>query len=116
MKTLRFLILFGTFLAPALASGIDEIVPGDNLLVDGIPAIPRSLAEEVGRYSEFRRARFLDCHPVRKEILIGTRLGNTNQVHHVEFPRGARRQLTFFTDNVFAGRYQPTHGRYLLFS
>ena len=116
MRPLRCLILFGIFLVPTLTAAVDEIVPGDNLLVDGIPAIPRSLAEEVGRYSEFRRARFLDWHPVRKEMLIGTRLGNTNQIHRVEFPGGARRQLTFFTDNVFIGRYQPTDGRYLVFS
>jgi dipeptidyl aminopeptidase/acylaminoacyl peptidase len=116
MKTFRILILLGIFLGPTFASGIDEIVPGDNLLVDGIPPIPRSLADEVGRYSEFRRARFLDWHPVRKEMLIGTRLGNTNQLHHVAFPGGARRQLTFYNDNVFVGHYQPTHGRYFIFS
>src|SRR5918992_2621677 len=90
MRPLRCLILFGIFLVPTLTAAVDEIVPGDNLLVDGIPAIPRSLAEEVGRYSEFRRARFLDWHPVRKEMLIGTRLGNTNQIHRVEFPGAAR--------------------------
>jgi pimeloyl-ACP methyl ester carboxylesterase len=37
-----------------------EIVPGDNLVVEGIPTIPASLAEAVGRYTEFRRAEYGD--------------------------------------------------------
>jgi dipeptidyl aminopeptidase/acylaminoacyl peptidase len=116
VKTLHILLLLGVFFGPAVSHGADEIAPGENLVVDGIPAIPRTLAVEVGRYSEFRRARFLDWHPVRKEIMIGTRLGNTNQVHHVKFPGGARTQLTFQNDNVFVGSYQPTDGRYFVFS
>jgi dipeptidyl aminopeptidase/acylaminoacyl peptidase len=116
VKTLRILLLLGIFLGPAVSHGADAIVPGENLVVDGVPAIPKSLATEVGRYREFRQARFLDWHPVRKEMLISTRLGNTNQVHHVKFPGGARTQLTFQNDNVFVGRYQPTHGRYFVFS
>ena len=115
MKTLRILLFASIFLGPSVSNSADVVVPGDNLVVDGIPAIPRSLAEEVGRYRDFRRARFLDWHPVRKEMLIGTRFGNTNQLHHVKFPGGARTQLTFYDDNVFVGRYQPTHGRYLIF-
>jgi dipeptidyl aminopeptidase/acylaminoacyl peptidase len=116
VKTLRILLLAGIFLGPAVSNGAEEVVPGDNLVVDGIPIIPRSLAEEVGRYREFRRARFLDWHPVRKEMLIGTRLGNTNQLHQLKFAGAARTQLTFYDDNVFFGRYQPSHGRYLIFS
>ena len=116
LKTLRILLLLGIFFGPSVSRGAEEIVPGENLVVDGIPAIPKSLATEVGRYREFRQARFLDWHPVRKEMLIGTRRGNTNQLHQLQFPGGARRQLTFYNDNVFVGRYQPTHGRYLVFS
>jgi hypothetical protein len=32
------------------------IVPADNLVVEHIPPIPVSLADEVSRYTEFRRA------------------------------------------------------------
>src|SRR5215470_14204226 len=110
-----FLFVFLRFI-PSLAIGEDTIVPGDNLVIDGIPKIPVSLAQEVSRYSEFRRARFLDWHPLRKEMLINTRLGNTYQLHHLKFPGGARTQLTFYDDNVFFGRYQPTHAGYFVFS
>src|SRR5919197_2443199 len=115
MNTVCKFLLACWLAMPAFENHADEIVPGDNLVVEGIPNIPRSLAEDVSRYSEFRRARFLDWHPVRKEMLIATRLGNTYQLHHVKFPGGARTQLTFYDDNVFAGRYQPAYGRYFVF-
>jgi dipeptidyl aminopeptidase/acylaminoacyl peptidase len=110
------LLLFGWILfLPSFSLHADEVVPGDNLVVEGIPEIPLSLAEEVGRYREFRQASFLDWHPVRKEMLIGTRLGNSYQLHHLKFPGAARIQLTFHDENVFVGRYQPTRADYFVF-
>jgi len=116
IKTFAALLLACLCWLPSFSSQVDEIVPGDNLVIDGIPKIPLSLAQEVDRYSEFRRARFLDWHPLRKEMLINTRLGNTYQLHHVKFPGGARRQLTFYDENVFFARYQPAQARYFVFS
>ncbi|MGH7853149.1 MAG: S9 family peptidase [Candidatus Binatia bacterium] len=113
---LCYLILASLLVLSPFSGNADEIAPGDNLVIEGIPKIPRALADDVARYREFRRARFLDWHPIRREILINTRLDNTYQMHQVKFPGGARTQLTFYDDNVFAGRYQPTHGRYLIFS
>ncbi len=40
---------------PALADR-GTITPGENLVVEGIPSIPSSLVDEVGRYTEFRSA------------------------------------------------------------
>lgn len=97
MKIFTSFLLVSLCLLPSFSINADEIVPGDNLVIDGIPKIPLSLAQEVGRYSEFRRARFLDWHPIRKEMLINTRLGNTYQLHHLRFPGGARTQLLFTT-------------------
>ena len=116
MRALLLFVFTLILFVPSVAVGADELVPGDNLVIDGIPPIPLSLAQEVGRYGEFRRARFLDWHPLRKEMLINTRLGNTYQLHHLKFPGGARTQVTFYDDNVFFGRYEPTRGRYIVFS
>ena len=33
------------------------LTPADNLIVEGVPAIPAALAAQVGRYSDFRAAR-----------------------------------------------------------
>ena len=98
-----------------LAQSVD-IVPGDNLVVEGIPKIPVALADEVGRYTEFRSAGLSSWHPTRREMLISTRFADTAQVHLVKFPGGARTQLTFFKDRASGGTYQPTDGSYFVFS
>ena len=74
--------------------------PPDSLTLDGIPAIPAAIAEQVGRYAEFRSAAVLGWHPTRRELLISTRFADTPQVHELRMPGGARRQLTFFPDRV----------------
>lgn len=100
---------------PALVPN-DIILPGDNLIVEGVPPIPRSLADGLRRYTEFRAAAFADWHPTRREMLIRTRFADTFQVHHVAFPGGDRRQMTFFPDTVGAASYPPTTGDYFVFS
>lgn len=92
------------------------ITPGDNLTVEGVPPLPKSLAETLRRYTEFRAAGFADWHPLRREMLIRTRFADTFQVHQVAFPGGDRRQITFFADAVGAASYQPTLGEYFVFS
>ncbi|MGH9364084.1 MAG: S9 family peptidase [Thermoanaerobaculia bacterium] len=92
------------------------IKPGDNLVVEGVPPIPAALAEEVCRYTELRSAGFSSWHPTRREMLIGTRFGNTTQTHLVKFPGGARTQMTFYADRVSGARFEPTAGKSFLFS
>jgi dipeptidyl aminopeptidase/acylaminoacyl peptidase len=92
------------------------LTPGDNLVVDGVPAIPGELPEQVGRYTESRAATVQDWHPTRAEMLIATRFGDTNQIHQVTQPGGARTQLTFFPDRVEAGSFEPTKGEYFIFT
>jgi len=92
-----------------------EITPGDNLIVEGIPKIPGSLAVEVGRYTDFRSAGLTSWHPTRREMLISTRFAETNQVHQVKMPGGARTQMTFFPDRVAGSSYNPKTGDYFVF-
>jgi dipeptidyl aminopeptidase/acylaminoacyl peptidase len=92
-----------------------EIVPNENLVAEGIPKIPASLAESVARYSEVRSAFLASWHPTRREMLIETRFADTNQVHQVKFPGGARTQLTFFPDRIAGAWYQPVNGDSFLF-
>ena len=98
-------ILVAIFFAASfsLKAQEDAIAPGENLLVEGVPKISASLAETVGRYTENREAFQTDWHPTRREMIIGTRFGNTYQAHLVAMPQGARRQLTFFREPVYGG-------------
>src|SRR5262245_15536767 len=92
------------------------ISPTDNLVVEGVPKIPSSLAEEINRYTEFRYAGLANWHPTKREMLINTRFANTGQVHLLKFPGGARTQLTFFRDSAGGGSYQPVRGEYFVFN
>jgi dipeptidyl aminopeptidase/acylaminoacyl peptidase len=114
----RYLRFLGTGLllvTVALAQN-DEIVPNESLVVEGVPKIPAALADTVDRYTNFRGA-FLDSwDPVKREMLISTRFADTNQIHHVSMPGGARTQLTFYPDSVTGAQYPPKPGNFFVFS
>jgi len=78
------------------AAQANAIRPGDNLVLENIPAIPASIAENAFRYSEVRAASLEDWDRSRREMLIITRFADVPQVHVVKMPGGARTQLTFF--------------------
>ncbi len=92
------------------------LAPGENLIVQNIPAIPATIAERASRYTEFRSALPFSWNPQRRELLIGKRFADTVQVHEVKMPGGARTQLTFFPDRVSGALYRPRIGDYFVFS
>src|SRR4051794_13140386 len=55
-------------------------------------------------------------NPTRHEILITTRFADTNQIHAVKMPGGARTQLTFSNERSGGGRFQPKKGKYFVFN
>lgn len=99
--------------APPASTAV--IKPNENLVAEGIPPIPVSIAEQAGRYSEVRSAFLGSWNPRQREMLILTRFGDTNQVHLVKMPGGARSQLTFFPDRVSGAHFEPTKGNYFIF-
>ncbi len=86
-----------------------------NLTSDGIPSLPLSLMSEVKSYTEARGASLVSWHPTKKEMLISTRFGNSNQLHYVKFPGGDRKQITFFDEPIGSATFEPTKGDYFLF-
>jgi dipeptidyl aminopeptidase/acylaminoacyl peptidase len=106
-----------SMLRPYIAIAQDgTIAPAENLIVEGVPAIPSSLVENAGRYGSFRNATLADWNPVRSEMLIATRFADTAQLHLVKMPGGERQQLTFFADAIGNGRFHPNGGDYIVFS
>ena len=111
----RFQIpLVGALLLATLVS-IPAQVP-DNLVAEGVPAIPPELRADAGRYLEFRSASFSSWHPVRREMLVSTRFADAPQLHLVKLPGGARRQLTFTPEPVGGGSFQPKSGESIVFA
>ena len=86
-----------------------------NVRADGVPPIPLALADDVGRYGEFRSADLLAWHPSERRILISTTFGNVQQIHEVRGPGAARIQLTFYRDGVTGGAWYEPGGRYFVF-
>ncbi|MBI3836849.1 MAG: S9 family peptidase [Planctomycetia bacterium] len=100
--------------ASLFGQGAEVFAPPESLVVEGVPPIPSALAEKASRYTEFRSADLLDWHPASRELLIGTRFADTNQVHHVANPGGDRRQITFFPDRVLDASFHPHKGDYFI--
>src|SRR5881396_3395669 len=115
-KLLRLLLVAPLVGGAPLLAQTGAIPPGDNLVTDGVPPVPASIAEAARRYSAFRSAAFWDWHPTRREMLVGTRFGDALELHRVRLPGGARTQLTFFADPVSGASYQPGDGRYIVLS
>lgn len=85
-----------------------------NLTSHGIPEIPAGLKEATATYLDFRTARFQGWNPTKRSVLITTRFGETSQLHEILQPGGARTQLTFQRDQVWAGAYDPVRGDVLI--
>ena len=110
-------VLLPTLLVGAQQPAPDAtLAPAENLIVQGVPPIPSSLAEQVSRYTDFRAALFTGWHPTRREMLINTRFADTAQVHHVKMPGGARTQLTFYKEPARGGLFRPKHGDSFVFA
>lgn len=92
------------------------VAPNENLVVEGVPPITKSLVEEIGQYTESRAAAFLSWHPTRREMLIQTRFADVPQIHSVAMPGGARKQLTFYPEKVGYAHWRPGRGDGFMFS
>lgn len=92
------------------------IKPADNLVVEGVPAIPQALVDELSYYTEGRAAGFFGWHPTKREMLVTTRFGDVPQIHQVVQPGGARQQLSFYRQKISAATWRPKTADGLVFS
>jgi dipeptidyl aminopeptidase/acylaminoacyl peptidase len=103
----------GTVLAAALIAGTPlmanakvERVEQGALVMENIPAIDPAVRESLRRYGEVRSHGFSGW-TADGGVLIATRFGEVAQVHRVDVPMGARRQLTFYDEPVNGGALNP---------
>jgi dipeptidyl aminopeptidase/acylaminoacyl peptidase len=115
MKNVLRMVLLISLTAVALPQA-GEIVPNENLVVEGVPKIPAALAEDADHYTNFRGASLDSWDPRQREMLISTRFADTNQIHLVKMPGGARTQLTFYPDRVATAQYSPASSNFVVFS
>jgi hypothetical protein len=123
--TAATLIVLAGSLGPATAQAPTPektTAPPDALALEGVPPVPASIAERMAPYAQYRRATFRSWHPAKREMLIATRFGDTDQIHHVAAPGGARTQITFEAGGLGGGQrasypatYQQADGSYVVY-
>ena len=94
----------------------DQVAPNENLAVEGVPAIPGSIAASVERYGNYRGAALVSWNPERREMLISTRFADVPEIHLVKMPGGDRSQVTFYPDPVTSAQFNPKRGSSFVFS
>lgn len=82
-----------------------------NLVMSGIPEIPKRIAEDLNRYQNVRSAAFVEWSQDGQSVFVSTRFGEVNQLHRVSSPGGARYQLTFFDEPISGISRQPGGSR-----
>jgi dipeptidyl aminopeptidase/acylaminoacyl peptidase len=87
------------------------------LLAEGIPAIPKTIADKVALYTEFRGYGFVAWHPVERSMLVRHREqgANITQIYWLKTPGGKLEKITDFPDPVSAVSFAPKHGNYILY-
>jgi dipeptidyl aminopeptidase/acylaminoacyl peptidase len=105
--------------APPQATGAAEVIaPNANLRVEGIPAIPKSIADRVAAYTDFRGYGFVGWHPKERSMLVRHRAAGANiaQIYWLREPGGKLEQITDFAEPVGAASFEPTAGKYIVYS
>ena len=102
--------------APGVPPTVDVVAPNEHLRAEGIPAVPRPLADRVGRYTEFKPVNVVAWHPTKRALLVATRRGATTQLHLLDAPMGTPEALTDFPDPVARATFEPKRGDYLVYA
>jgi len=97
--------------------GTAIVAANPNLHIEGIPAIPSSVAAQVERYTDFRSHAFVDWHPAKAEMLVAHRQAgaDTTQIFRVRSPLAEPEALTASGEPVRKASYEPLAGDYIVF-
>lgn len=88
-----------------------------QVVLEDVPEVPAALRERMNQYLNVRTAALIDIDENGERLLISTRFGNTNQLHIVDGPGRARRQITFFDEPIRGGAFVPgSFGQKVLYS
>lgn len=98
-----FGLIAATLIAPAF--GEAQRVRMGALVIEDVPEIPREVVERINQYQNTRSAWAAGW--LGDDLLITTRFGETNQLHVVQQPGGARTQITFFPEPVSSASPSP---------
>jgi dipeptidyl aminopeptidase/acylaminoacyl peptidase len=93
-----------------------EIVPGENLVVEGIPKIPASLAEAIGPYRSGYGYPLAGWNPSKRELWLKILASTGTWVSSLNEPGGiARPSISIADGGVYDVYFQP-QGKYLIYN
>ena len=99
-----------------LAAQTDEIAPGANIIVEGIPKIPASLAQKVNQYKGAYGYPVAGWDNTKRELWIKTLASTGTWVSRVETPGSIPKALIMIpVGGVYDLYYQP-QGKYLVYN
>jgi len=94
---------------PAPAEVERRTANSGNVVLEDVPEIPAEIGEALKRYQNVRSAGLAGWSADGESIYIETRFAEVNQLHRVDRPGGARRQLTWFDEPVGQVARRPGH-------
>ena len=114
-------LLYGGLLTLALAARVaaaPQTIPiPASVTAEGLPPLPRDLADQLRVYAGYRSTRFVTWHPTQRRLLVQTLLDNAPQLFQIDRPGQAPQAVTAFPDGVTgAAAYDRRAGGILVIS
>jgi dipeptidyl aminopeptidase/acylaminoacyl peptidase len=109
MNRIYLLLLAAPLLTGSPAFAVTRVERG-TLTFENIPQATPEFVEKLAGYLDARQAMPLGWSP-QGQLLIATRFADVDQLHLVEQPRGARRQLTFLHEPITEAAFSPDPAR-----
>ena len=104
----KFCILLLLCASVAFAADVSRSTANNgNLIMEDVPAIPADIVAGLNRYQNVRSASFRGWVNDGPGIYVSTRFAEVTQLHRVDMPGGARRQLTFYKEPLGGISSQP---------
>ncbi len=113
---LKILLRCSIALAPVIVSmpaQAQQTRQVGSATLENVPVIPAEVSAAVQRYQNSRAALFEDWLP-DGSMLVATRFGATQQLHHVKAPGADRAQITFYGEPVADAATIPGSDRFVL--
>jgi len=94
--------------ASVVAADVETTVANNGQLVmEDMPEIPADIVAELNRFQNVRAGNFRAWTKDGNGLFILTRFGDTDQLHRVDMPGGARHQITFYDEPLGAVTSRP---------
>lgn len=107
---IALLLSSAAFIAPmANAQEVQKRTQG-TLVLENVPIASSEIKDRLVQYQNVRSAGFIGF--AKDGLLIATRFAETNQIHIVNKPLGARNQLTYYSENIGGGQIRPKHNSF----